>query len=61
MGATAKQGGGFLSVVRGSQLDTDKGDRVENDSWVRRLSLDTQSEPGLPVHILNQVFETQNS
>lgn len=59
MRAAAKQGGGFLSVVRGAQLDTDKGDHAENDSWVRRLYLDTQPEPALPVHILNRILETK--
>lgn len=54
----AKFGGGFISVVGGAQLHTDKGDHAENDSWVRRLSLDTQPEPALPVHILNRIFDT---
>lgn len=59
MRAAVKQSRGFPSLVRGAQLDTDKGDHSENDSWVRRLSLDTQPEPALPVDIPNRILETQ--
>lgn len=57
--AAKSREGGDLGVARGARLDTDKGDGAENESWVRRLFLDTQPEPALPVLIPNWILETK--